>query len=414
MKTLVDASAVDTTRARAGALRRLRSAALLVGLVLMLPACTLDRSPILPAYHVYTATAMVRDGAGNVVPVSSDDPLFAGGAARVFATWDGVDSTGATAAARMEAQWTRYLRRRLEDPSASAEFRARFGNAPFCLLTATVVRQEATTGAPGPDEAGSPLAGCGAPPLPAACGNPPGVTPTVSVSTPAVDFGSVPVGTSSGDAFVTISNSGAGRLCLSAPALDPALSPQLGDFSLDASDCAPRSAEEIAAGYTFLEAARPACNVRLGLTPSDPGTRRAVLRVSSGDLLTPIVDVPAAGFGQAGVLRASPSPLCLNTPPVPVPGMGMCHRNNLTLINDGPGRVDVRSLALPAGALTDWAVGGYVPAPPPLTLAPGGTLSMTVRLCNADPPDTMLIVSSNSTTPVLEVPFLSFTSGCTP
>lgn len=396
-----------------GAPARVCAAALLTGLVLLLPACTLDRRPIVgPPNHLYTATAFIRDGAGNVVPVTHDDTLFAGGAPPVLATFDAVDSSGATARDRILATWTRYLRRRLEDPSASPAFRARFGNAPFCLVSAEVVRQ-AATGTPGPAETGGPLTTCTAPTLPAACGNAPGVTPRVDVGPPSLTFGSVPVGVASADETVTISNVGAGRLCLSTPALEPS-SPQLADFSVDASDCAPRSSDEIAAGYAFLDAARRSCDVRVRLTPSGSGLRQAWLRVSSGDVLQPVIDVPALGFGEAGVLRAAPTPLCLNTPPVTVPGLGTCHRNNLTLINDGPGHVTLRSLALPAGALSDWAVGGYSPGPPPLTLIPGATLSMVVRVCNAAPPDTTLIVSSNSTTPVTEVPFLSFTSGCTP
>ncbi len=399
--------------------RRAAAGALLLGLALLMPACTLDRSPILTLGFVYECTALVRDGAGNAVPVSCGDMLLAGGAPRVFSIEDAPGPGGETPRERALGDWSRYLRRRLADPAATPEFRARFGNGPHCLLSIDVRRTDAA--APlSPAESGAPLADCGVPPLPAACGNPPGVTPRVNVAPPDVDFGSVPVGTPSSDVLVTLSNSGAGRLCLAAPAFDAALSPHLSDFTLDATDCLPRSSAELAAGYTFLEAARPACILRARLSPSAAGERRAVLRVGSGDLLRPRVDVALVGQGQPGVLRAAPSPLCLNTMPVSVPPFGICYRANLALINDGPGTVVVTSVALPADA-SDYALGGFAPGRPGavgfesgVPLAAGASLTMVVRECGAAPPDTLLVVASNAATPLLNVPFLSFASGCTP
>ncbi len=399
--------------------RRATAAALLLGLVLLLPACSLERRPIIDLGFVYECTALVRDGAGNAVPVSCGDMLLAGGPPRIFSADDFPGPGAETPRDRMLAQWSRYLRRRLEDPAASSEFRARFGNGPHCLLSLDVRRTDAT--APiSAVEAGLPLTDCGLPPLPAACGNPPGVTPHVDVAPPLLDFGPVPVGLASAETIVTLSNSGAGRLCLSAPALDVALSPHLADFTLDASDCLPRISAETDAGYTFLESARPSCLLRLRLTPAAAGTRRAVLRVSSGDLLRPLVDVALSGEGQPGLLRAAPSPLCLNTTPVTVPPFGTCYRANLALVNDGPGAVNVTSIALPADA-TDYALGGFMPGRPGavgfetgVPLAPGASLTMVVRECGAAPPDTALIVASNAAAPVLSVPFLSFISGCTP
>ncbi len=394
-------------------------AALLAVLALILPACSLDRRPILDLGFVYECTGLVRDGAGNAVPVSCGDMLLAGGAPRVFSADDFPGPGGETPRERMLAQWSRYLRRRLEDPAASPEFRARFGGGPHCLLSIDVRRTDATAPV-SPAETGAPLADCGLPPLPAACGNPPGVTPHVDVSPPLLDFGTVPVGSASPDAVVTLANSGAGRLCLAAPALDAALSPHLGDFTLDASDCAPRSSAELAAGYAFLESARPACSVRLRLTPSAAGAREAVLRVSSGDLLRPLVNVAASGVGAPGVLRAAPSPLCLNTPPVMVGGR-VCHRNNLALINDGPGAVNVTSIALPADAVADWALGGFLPGRPGapgfetgVLLTPGASLTFQARECEGAATGTTLVVGSNASTPVLNVSFLSFATGCTP
>lgn len=407
-----------TTSALRPRARRAAESALLAVLLLALPACTLDRSPILTLGFIYECTALVRDGAGNVVPVSCGDMLLGGGTPHVLSIED-APIGGELPRDRALSQWSRHLRRRLADPSASPEFRARFGSGPHCLLSIDVRRTD-TTAPLTPAETGAPLADCGLPPLPAACGNPPGVTPRIDVSPPSVDFGPVPVGLGSADVFVTLSNSGAGRLCLGAPALDPALSPHLADFTLDATDCAPRSSDETAAGYTFLEAARPSCSLRLRLTPSAAGTRQAVLRASSGDLLRPVVDVALRGEGLPGVLRASPSPLCLNTPPVMVGGR-TCHRNTLALINDGPGSVTVTSLALPADAAADWALGGFSPGRPGtpgfesgVPLTPGASLTFQVRECEGAATGTTLVVGSNAATPVLDVPFLSFAGGCTP
>jgi hypothetical protein len=409
-----------TMKIRVSSLRLRRSVegALLSVLMLGLPACTLDRSAILTLGFVYECTALVRDGAGNAVPVSCGDMLLGGGAPYVLSVED-APIAGELPRDRALAQWSRYLRRRLEDPSASPEFRARFGNGPHCLLSIDVRRTD-TTAAITPTEAGAPLADCGLPPLPAACGNPPGVTPHIEVAPPLVDFGPVPVGIGSTDLVVMLSNSGAGRLCLGAPALDPAMSPHLADFALDATDCAPRSSEEIAAGYAFLEAARPACSLRLRLTPAAAGVRQATLRASSGDLLRPVVSVPLQGDGLPGMLRASPNPLCLNTPPVMVGGR-VCHRNNLALINDGPGRVNVTSIALPADAAADWALGGFMPGRPGtpgfeagVDLTPGASLTFQVRECEGTATGTTLAVASNAASPVLNVPFQSYATGCTP
>lgn len=382
-------------------------------LALVLPACSLDRSVPVAPRHAYTASAQVRSGDGRTVPVGSDDLLLAGGTPSVLATWDGLSSSGETAEARMLAQWTRYLKRRLEDPAASAEFRARFGNPPFCLVSAAVRRTEATA-TPSPDEPGDALETCSTP-MPDSCGNAPGVVPRLEATPPDVDFGAVPVGTLSTDTLVVLANAGAGRLCLDSPALDPALSPQLGDFDLDGSDCVPRSAEELAMGRTILDVSRPTCSLRLRFTPSDAGLRQAVLRLASGDPAQPVQNAALSGVGQPGVLRAVPSPLCLNTEPVMVGGLGICHRHNLRLVNDGPGVVTMRSTTLPAGS-TDWALGGFVPGRPPdiAPLAPGAEVSMVVRVCGSDPPDTTLVVASNASLPSFEVTFLRPASGCVP
>ncbi len=380
-------------------------------LAVLLGACSLERHPILEPRHVYTASAQVWSGDGpalRLVTINSDDMTFAGSAPPVLATADGTDFTGLTAEQRVLDQWTRYLKRRLEDPAASAEFRARFGSAPFCLSAAGARRTEAIAASPTPAETGDPLSSeaCTGRDT---CGNPPGLVPRLDVSAPAVDFGLVPVGTTTPDVALTLSNGGAGRLCLDAPRLDPLLSANPGDFTLDVTDCAPRPGE----GQTRLDPARPSCHVLLRFTPADPGPRRAVVRVTSGDPLRPALDVAVSGQGQPGVLRTTPSPFCPNAATVTVGGR-TCHRNTLSLVNDGPGVVTIRSGALPAAdeASGDWAK-GFPAGPPPSSLAPGGSYPVALRGCDGAA-DSTFTVSSNSATPTLEVPLPSPDGGCTP
>ncbi len=375
-------------------------------------ACSLERHPIVAPRHLYTATAQVWSGDGptlRLVTVNSDDMTFAGGAPPVLATIDGVDPfTGLTAEQRLLDQWARYLKRRLEDPAASPEFRARFGAAPFCLSAASVRRTEAVSTAPPLAETGDPLTSTACTGRDT-CGNPPGIVPALEVSPPATDFGPTPVGASTPDATVTLANAGAGRLCLDAPRLDPLLSANPGDFTLDVTDCAPLPGE----GQTVLDTTRPSCSVRLRFTPADPGPRRAVLRVTSSDPARPVADVAVAGQGQPGVLRATPSPFCPNAVTVTVGGR-TCHRNTLNLVNDGPGAVTIGSATLPTTdeASGDWAK-GFPSGAPPVTVAPGGTYPVALRGCDGAP-DSAFTVGSNAAAPVLEVPLPSPDGGCTP
>lgn len=408
-----DPTRTHTTPLRSRLARRLALLALAPS-VLGLPACTLDRSPILAANQVYRCTASVRNAAGDVIDVDDGDLLLAGGtAAPTFSTPDG-DVAGLTPRARVLAQWRRYLQRRLEDPLASPEFRARFGSGPFCVTSVDVVRTDvarvATSAETGPE-----IATCAPLPPPGSCGNPAGVVPAIAVDLPAVDFGNVPVGVPSAEVTLTVFNAGAGRLCLDAPMFDPARSPQRADFTLDVSDCAPRSPEELAAGVAILEAgARASCAVRVRLTPSDPGERRALLRATTPGSAVPAAEVALVGQGLPGALIASSNPLCFNVPAVSVPGRGTCYPQRLNLSNAGPGSLTVRSVALPAASLAaGWEIES-LSAALPVTLSPSGLLTVNLRACAADPRDSVLTVSSNGAVSPFDVTLLRPASGCTP
>lgn len=389
-------------------------ALVLAALVLSLPSCTLDRRPIVPATFVYTCTASVRNAAGDVIDVEAGDLLLAGGtAAPTFSTFDG-DLGGVPARERVLSQWRRYLQRRLADPLATPEFRARFGTGPFCVTTVEAVRTDVMRVATSA-ETGAEIATCTPLPPPGSCGNPAGVVPAIAVDMPAVDFGNVPVGAASADVALTIFNGGSGRLCLDAPLFDPARSPQLADFALDVSDCAPRSPEELSAGVAILQAGvRPACVVRVRLTPSDPGERRALLRATTPGSVVPAAEVPLVGQGLPGAVSPSSNPLCFNVPTVVVPGRGTCYPQRLSLSNMGPGSLTVRSIALPAAAMSaGWEIASISNALP-TTLSPSGLLTVNLRACAVDPPDAVLTVLSNGSLSPFDVTLLRPASGCTP
>lgn len=386
----------------------------LAALVLSLPSCSLERRAILSPMFVYTCTASVRNASGDVIDVDGGDVLLAGGtAAPTFSTFD-ADSGGATPRERVLSQWRRYLERRLTDPAVSPEFRARFGSGPFCVTAIDVVRTDvmrtATSAETGPE-----IATCTPLPPPGSCGNPAGVVPSIAVDMPSVDLGSLPVGAPSAVVTLTLFNGGAGRLCLDAPMFDPARSPHLADFTLDASDCVPRSAEELAAGVAILQAGvRPACLVRVRLTPSDPGERRALLRATTPGSTVPPVEIPLVGQGLPGAVTASSNPLCFNVPAVTVPGRGTCYPQRLNLSNAGPGSLTVRSVALPAAAMAaGWEIESTSSALP-VTLTPSGILTLNLRACAADPPDAVLTVLSNGSVSPFDVTLLRPGSGCVP
>jgi hypothetical protein len=409
MKTLT--AATPGIRARAPLL-------VLLGVVSALPACSLERRPILPEYRTYTASAVVTNGAGDAVSTFSGDPVLTGGMALALTDRWGSDPDGPE---RAREHWLRYLRRRLEIDAVGPEFRARFGGGPFCVRDVALTPAE-RAGAPAPEETADPLPDCDAPGFPPAC-RADGSTPTLELSPPSeVDLGSARVGTPSAPSLVTIANAGDGRLCLSAPALDPALSPNPEDFGVDATDCLPLSDEERAAGFTFLDATRPSCSVRVTATPGEDGLRQASLRVSSSDAARPVVRLGLSVRGVAGALVA-PSSVCFAVPIAEYPGLGPCRRRQVSIRNDSPAEVTVRSVSLPAEAERRWLLREFVPGRPGdpgfesgvRLAASGGTLTLNAYVCAPDPADsTTLTIATNAIPAVLDIPFLNPDSGCTP
>jgi hypothetical protein len=211
---------------------------------------------------------------------------------------------------------------------------------------------------------------------------------------------------------VTIANVGTGRICLAMPALDLASSDQPGYFPIDASGCMHAGGmREVELERTFLWDRRPSCDVRIRFAPGGPTVGTARLRLDTNDPVTPVRFIDITGTAQPGFLHAVPPSVCFNTAAVVLPDGRTCRRNSVSLRNDGPGVVTVRSLALELGV--GWS---FESAPPtlPATVAPGATLSLPVLACGGVPEDSVLFVGNNGTAAAFEVPLLRPGSGCTP
>jgi hypothetical protein len=373
---------LDVTSAPAG--RGPRAA--LLALVALLPACTLDRSGI-PAteYATFEALALVRDvdePSSRGVAVMYGDPELRG-----LDTTTGLLAALGPTDARF--YWLRYLQERLAPGG-------RFGDGPWCLVEEPAVVQRGerlpipAEGLPRATVSAGPIALCedAVPPPPGACDNPSGSVPALAVTPSGLTFPEVPLG-GSAEMTLELRNTGSGRLCLAAPAID-ALSAHGGDFELlDLAACSPGGAggtlgdEERAAGRTFLDAGgRSACTVRVGFTPRAAGERRALVRVSSTDPGHPLQHVPLSGQGLGCAPTVPASPFCVPR------GADGCYRRRFRIENDcAAATLTIRSVSVP-----DWAVDAWDPLPPPLSIAPGGFASLQLTSCATDAPGVLTIL----------------------
>lgn len=372
--------------------RRLRAAAVAV-IALAVTGCSINRAGVTATYRVWWGFATIQEepapGATPAPPVvvAWDDLVFTGDAPHPILEMDGTVG-GLTAEERVRSEWRKYVRRRLET-ATSPEFRARFGNGPrWCLLDDQVHWTRFMSRRAGTAEAGLELQACTGPlAAPAGlCANPPGITPILSVHPRTVNFGDAPAGGTGASVVMTVGNIGTGRLCAYPPVVAGEYHPR--DFLADASDCLPRTPDEVRTGRVFLDSGgRSSCQVRVTFRPTDPGRRSSSMRVSSTDAARPLAHVPLEGDGLRGALR-NPGLVCVNEA---IPGTS-CHRGAFLLHNDGPGEVRVWSVAPPAADAAVWSV---EPLTLPYTIAAGGDMPIGVRTCGATT-NTTLIVGSNS------------------
>jgi hypothetical protein len=384
-----------------------------LALFLGLPACHLERGGIAAPVHEWSVQATLQDAAGATYVVNGDDTDFAEGDLRTFATDDASHSDGTTPAQRIRDFWRRYLRHRVEAGAHGATFTARFGTGPWCLAGDSVRPTATLASTRSEPDVDDPLVMCGAGGAPT-CANPAGTVPLLHVDPPAVTFGHAAVGTSAADVTLTLSNAGTGNLCLDGDFL---ILPEAGvrpdEFSRDVSSCTPMSPLERFVGRVVLSAAtRPSCTVRMGFRPRNGGPRRATMQVSSNDAASPAA-VALSGDGDAGVLIASPSPMCFNVASEVVGGR-TCYRQGIVFSNAGPGTVTITSVTVPAPDAASWTR-----VHPPLSMFPIVLTPLTgqyvqVLACEPGINDSVLTALTNSTTPVIDVPMLRPASGCTP
>jgi len=397
---------------------RLDLSSLAVAIVaLTLPDCTFDRSGIaVTAYQVYETAATIRTAEGVTIRVTGQEELLTGGTPQEFRAED-VDVGGVTPTERVRSDWKKYLLLRLSHPAATPEARAVFGDGPWCVVDTDVRRTEVPRFDPPAIFATEEIPGCTGDMVgPVSdCPMEGAAMPMLGVSPMRVAFPPTPVGTTSPvEEVVTISNVGTGRICLAMPALDLASSDHPEYFPIDASGCMHAGGmREIELERTFLWDRRPSCDVRVRFAPGGAAVGVARLRLNTNDPVSPVTFIEITGSAQPGFLHPVPPSACFNSPAVVLPDGRTCRRNSVSLVNDGPGFVTVRSLALPAdAAAAGWSHDGAPPVP--RTVAPGAALSVPLLACGAVGADSILTVGNNGTASTIDVPLLRPGSGCTP
>ncbi|HOX46409.1 MAG TPA: choice-of-anchor D domain-containing protein [Myxococcota bacterium] len=162
------------------------------------------------------------------------------------------------------------------------------------------------------------------------------------LSTPALDFGDVPVGQSGGPLSVSLANQGTGNAVL---AVSEVRAPARPDFVLKLVDANGDLAElpALLNQGEFLEA-------QVTYTPDAPGVDGDELVFSTDDPLAPSLRVPLAGRGAVGALSADPSPV--------VPGrvrVGAQATVRVNLSNEGDAALAIDSVSL-QGVSAEWSL----------------------------------------------------------
>ncbi len=388
----------------------------LVVLTLVLPSC-LGRVAFFRAgqRHVLRATLLNLD-TGARERVDSLNVDFAG--MRTFETCNSSDPSAD--AARGMRDFQRFVRARLQDPSAPGSVRMRFGGGRWCLAQTELVESRAAfvnSDFCDQAESGEPLLAACPADVPRPCAGlsaPPGV-PEISVSEASVDFGPRPVGGATPLVrSLTVSNSGGGLLCLDGYGLDPLLRATR-DFSVAAGTCRPQTPDEMSARRIALGAStRPSCTLEVSYAPQAAGARASGLVFFSNAGAQPALRVSLAGVGLAGSVALAPAPACFNVWPTADGSGGFEHRQTVTLTNVGAGDLTVTSAALPVADTPNWAVVSIAPGPLPQALAPGAALTLVLRTRTRGAPATQLMITTNGVPNNVPLELLPPDSGCTP
>jgi|GEM_PF-1219441 hypothetical protein len=185
-------------------------------------------------------------------------------------------------------------------------------------------------------------------------GTPPANGSSIHFSHDSLTFGGTTVGNSRGQAL-TITNSGAGALGISAVSIEPDLS----DFRIR-STC-----------FSAPIAPRESCSVAVTFTPTAAGSRKAWLTINYNALGSPHV-VPVSGVGLAapgkGAARVSPSAVFFGDVSVGDPVF-----QPISLYNAGTGTLTIVGVAVDTRDFASVMCG-----PMPLRLSPGRTCSVGV------------------------------------
>jgi hypothetical protein len=176
-------------------------------------------------------------------------------------------------------------------------------------------------------------------------------TPSVVVAPASIDFGSLPVSTTSPVMPITVTNNSTNLVTI-------AISLPPGSGFSQTTSC-PVSPATLAVGTS--------CTVNVTFTPTQAGFQQATLTVTP----TPgsPVTIPLTGTGLAAALQASPSTVQFGAV-----ARGSETDRFLTFTNIGSAPLTMTNMSLGGAAAVD-----YVPDPiTPATLSPGGSVSMSI------------------------------------
>ena len=397
------------------AARRLLALTGLAVLGFTLPGCT--------AFAVYSSLPYVWTGSARVrnltdrteVTLDSRDTVVFGSRPANLHDYDGPE-----ASLRVRDQWLITLANRINAAAMSgdANFSSRFGpGTMFCVVggSESWIRTNTRAVVAG-SESGMPLPVCTTP----SSMGPPAMgcdgMGVLNITPSSVTFPDTALGLTSAPIRLTVQNTAAGCLTVRRPNMPS------DEFRIVSTDCVPMTQPEIDDGQAFLASARPSCEIEVAFAPQAGGWRPAMLALSSSDPVAAHAQVTLGGLGLAGVLSVRGTPrsdhLCLHEPPATFDASTSCTQNHLTLHNDGPGEVTIRSLSAQAGMAVDqryWSARLTGPS----ILAPMGDREVVVQQCGVvrgstreGPFGAELVVAGNHGNSPLTFPLYAYRSGC--